>query len=56
LTRRRHTKRAVAGDPNRAPVNQFLAQPFVNYNMSGGWFLSYSPIITANWNAPSGPQ
>jgi opacity protein-like surface antigen len=47
---------SVAGDANRAPVNAFLAQPFVNYNMAGGWFLSYSPIITANWNAPSGQQ
>jgi opacity protein-like surface antigen len=47
---------SVAGDPNRAAVNTFLAQPFVNYNMAGGWFLSYSPIITANWNAPSGQK
>jgi opacity protein-like surface antigen len=47
---------SVAGDPNRASVNAFLVQPFVNYNMAGGWFLSYSPIITANWNAPSGQQ
>ena len=47
---------SVAGDPNRKSVNAFLAQPFVNYNMAGGWFLTYSPIITANWNAPSGQQ
>ena len=47
---------SVAGDPNRAPVNAFLAQPFVNYNMAGGWFLTTSPIITANWNAASGQQ
>lgn len=47
---------SVAGDQNRASVNAFLVQPFVNYNMAGGWFLSYSPIITANWNAPSGQQ
>jgi hypothetical protein len=47
---------SVAGDPNRASVNAFLVQPFVNYNMAGGWFLSYSPIITADWNAPSGQQ
>ena len=47
---------SVAGDPNRAPVNAFLAQPFVNYNMAGGWFLTTSPIITANWNAVSGQQ
>ena len=47
---------SVAGDTNRASVNTFLAQPFVNYNMPGGWFLSYSPIITANWNALPGLQ
>jgi hypothetical protein len=47
---------SVAGDSKRASVNTFLAQPFVNYNMAGGWFLTYSPIITANWNAPSGQQ
>jgi opacity protein-like surface antigen len=44
---------SVAGDPYRKPVNTFLAQPFVNYNMAGGWFLTYSPIITADWLAPS---
>jgi opacity protein-like surface antigen len=47
---------SVAGDSNRTSVNAFLAQAFVNYNMAGGWFLTYSPIITANWNAPSGQQ
>jgi opacity protein-like surface antigen len=47
---------SIAGDPNRQSVNTFLAQPFVNYNMAGGWFLSYSPVITANWNASSGQQ
>ncbi|HEY6328885.1 MAG TPA: outer membrane protein [Blastocatellia bacterium] len=47
---------SVAGDPHRASVNAFLAQPFVNYNMADGWFLSWSPIITADWNAPSRQQ
>jgi opacity protein-like surface antigen len=47
---------SVGGDPNRPSVNAFLAQPFVNYNMAGGWFLNSSPIITANWNAPSGQK
>ena len=31
---------SVGGDPNRPSVNAFLAQPFVNYNMAGGWFLN----------------
>ncbi len=29
----------------------FLAQPFINYNLPGGWYLTSSPIITANWQA-----
>ena len=30
-------------------VNFFTWQYFVNYNMSNGWYLVSSPIITANW-------
>jgi hypothetical protein len=37
-------------------VNQFLFQPFVNYNFGKGWALSFAPIITANWEATSGNQ
>jgi hypothetical protein len=29
-------------------VNQFLLQWFVNYNMKKGWYLTTSPIVTAN--------
>lgn len=36
--------------------NNFLAQPFVNYNLPGGTYLNSSPIITANWKADSGNQ
>lgn len=32
-------------------VNQFLVQPFLNYNFSKGWYLSSAPIITADWTA-----
>ena len=31
-------------------------QPFVNYNMDGGWFLQSAPLINANWVAPSGQK
>ncbi len=34
-------------------VNVFTWQYFVNYNFSGGWYLTSSPIITANWEADS---
>jgi len=36
---------------NGSKVNAFLVQPFVNYNMPKGWYLTSSPIITANWEA-----
>jgi hypothetical protein len=32
-------------------VNLFTWQPFVNYNFNHGWYLSSSPLITANWKA-----
>jgi opacity protein-like surface antigen len=47
---------SAGGNPLRPPVNEFLAQPFINYNMEHGWFLTTSPVITANWLAPSDQQ
>jgi hypothetical protein len=29
--------------------NNFLTQPFVNYNFGGGWYVTSSPIVTADW-------
>jgi hypothetical protein len=45
-------------DTGGAPeTNLFLFQPFVNYNLGrSGWALSTAPIITANWDAPSGTE
>ena len=37
-------------------VNQLLLQPFVNYNLRDGWYLVTAPILTANWEAPSGER
>jgi hypothetical protein len=37
-------------------VNQFLAQPFINYNLPKGWYLTSSPIITADWKAAGTDQ
>jgi hypothetical protein len=42
------------GTVNKPPVNQFLLQWFVNYNMKKGWYLTTSPIVTANWRANDG--
>jgi hypothetical protein len=35
-------------------VNFFTWQYFVNYNLSNGWYLTSSPIMTANWEESSG--
>jgi hypothetical protein len=32
-------------------ISLFTWQPFVNYNLERGWYLTSSPIITANWEA-----
>ena len=37
-------------------VNAFLVQPFANYNLSKGWYICSSPIITADWEADSGQK
>jgi hypothetical protein len=47
---------SFAGDDHRADVNQFLIEPFLNYNLDGGWYLITDIIITANWDAPSGQK
>jgi len=44
---------SVAGDGDRAAVNAFLFQYFVNYNFKKGWYLTSAPAITANWKAPT---
>jgi hypothetical protein len=44
---------SIGGNPLRSSVNEFLAQPFINYNLPHGWYITSSPVITANWLAPS---
>jgi hypothetical protein len=45
---------SYAGDSDRVDVNQLTIQPFINYNLPEGWYLTSSPIITANWQADNG--
>jgi len=45
---------SFAGSGSRPPVNQFLLQYFINYNMKKGWYVTTAPIITANWRASNG--
>ena len=42
---------SYAGESDRPAVNQFQVQPLINYNLPGGWYISISPLITANWKA-----
>jgi hypothetical protein len=44
----------VAGHDNLPDVNQFLLQYFINYNLKKGYFLTWQPTITANWEATNG--
>jgi hypothetical protein len=37
---------------NDAEVNATAVQPFINYNLPKGWYLSSAPTLTANWSAP----
>jgi hypothetical protein len=47
---------SVAGPSTRVDVNQMTLQYFINYNLEKGWYLSVSPIVTANWEAATGSQ
>jgi len=46
----------VGGDDDRDDINQMLIQPFINYNFPDkpGRYLTFAPIVTANWEANSG--
>ena len=46
----------VTGSSDDSSYSNFLIQPFLNYNFSGGIYLSSAPIITANWKADSGDR
>jgi hypothetical protein len=47
---------SISGEAYRRQVNQLLLQPFINYNFPRGWYLTGSPIITANWKTPGSQQ
>jgi hypothetical protein len=40
---------SFAGDDDRADVNVLLLQPFVTYQLGGGWFLRSQPQMIFNW-------
>jgi hypothetical protein len=45
---------SVAGSGSRPAVNQMLMQYFITYQLGKGWYVTSSPILTANWKASSG--
>ena len=45
---------SVAGSGGRPSVNQMLDQYLITRQLKNGWYLTTSPIMTANWRAPSG--
>lgn len=47
---------SFAGDSDRQDVNAMLIQYFVTYNFDKGWYVTTSPINTANWEASRGDQ
>jgi hypothetical protein len=45
---------SVAGQSARPDINQFLLQYFINYNLNKGWYLTWQPTLTANWQMTNG--
>jgi hypothetical protein len=45
---------SAAGSGSRPSVNQMVLQYFISYQLKKGWYISSSPILTANWKASSG--
>jgi len=45
---------SIAGSGSRPDVNQFLLQYFINYNLKKGWYITWQPTLTANWEATNG--
>jgi hypothetical protein len=47
---------SYAGADDRGDVNFFFSQIFVTKNLPKGWYINSAPVITSNWEAPSGQQ
>jgi len=44
---------AGSGDTD---VNKLTLQPILSYQLGGGWYLTSTPVMTANWTADSGER
>lgn len=47
---------SFAGDDDRRDVSQSLIEPFVNYNLEGGWYLLSDSVITVDWKIKDGDK
>jgi hypothetical protein len=47
---------SFAGPDDRPDVSSMSAQYFVNYNLAHAWYLTSSPILAFNWNAPTSEE
>jgi hypothetical protein len=45
---------SFAGQSARPDVNQMLFQYFINYNLQHGWYITWQPTLTADWEANNG--
>jgi len=44
---------SFAGPSDADDINKLIFQYFINYNLANGWYLTSTPLITANWQADS---
>ncbi len=47
---------SFAGPSEELDVNKFTFQYFINYNLPDGWYLTSTPVMTADWEKPSSDQ
>ena len=47
---------SFAGPDDNTNINQLVFQYFANYNFNKGWYITSTPILTADWNKESGNQ
>ena len=45
---------SFAGQSDRPDVNQMSFQYFINYNLKKGYYITWQPTLTANWEASNG--
>lgn len=45
---------SVAGHQDRDDVNQMVFQYFINRNLNKGYYITWQPTLTANWEADEG--